>query len=328
VDKFQYTISFRKYRRKIFHLLLVLLQGPVLISLFPLPAGASSPSIDTLRREIVILDRARRNVAAHLEKDHGTRYSSKISGQYRQYLDSRIAELCSQALSIDGLSAIAGLPCPPPHSMLPGYQVPAAESSEQRLRAIDQQLLESLGNFDELLAAEQQKVMAKRPEAAGSAPGEPGAQNKRSGDRSGSAGGGSGGMQGSSSDSRPGSQQGQGGYEQGGMQGNDSAGQQEGEYQGKTARSGMPGMHGEPGSMGKENGQRGEGQAQRGSTGRQPGTVAGGGPGVTDKEGGPSIYADDDIVARQLREAAEKETDPELKKKLWEEYRRYKEANR
>lgn len=33
---------------------------------------------------------------------------------------------------------------------------------------------------------------------------------------------------------------------------------------------------------------------------------------------------DDDIVARQLREAAEKETDPELKEKLWEEYRRYK----
>jgi len=33
---------------------------------------------------------------------------------------------------------------------------------------------------------------------------------------------------------------------------------------------------------------------------------------------------DDDIVARQLREAAERETDPELKKKLWDEYRRYK----
>jgi hypothetical protein len=34
--------------------------------------------------------------------------------------------------------------------------------------------------------------------------------------------------------------------------------------------------------------------------------------------------SDDDIIARQLREAAEKETDPELKKKLWEEYKRYK----
>lgn len=33
---------------------------------------------------------------------------------------------------------------------------------------------------------------------------------------------------------------------------------------------------------------------------------------------------DDDIVARQLREAAEAETDPELREKLWEEYRAYK----
>lgn len=35
---------------------------------------------------------------------------------------------------------------------------------------------------------------------------------------------------------------------------------------------------------------------------------------------------DDDIVARQLREAAEKETDPEIKEKLWDEYRKYKEG--
>ncbi len=33
---------------------------------------------------------------------------------------------------------------------------------------------------------------------------------------------------------------------------------------------------------------------------------------------------DDDVVARQLREAAENETDPELREKLWQEYKRYK----
>lgn len=37
---------------------------------------------------------------------------------------------------------------------------------------------------------------------------------------------------------------------------------------------------------------------------------------------------DDDIVARQLREAAEKETDPELKAKLWKEYEEYKRESR
>ncbi len=35
---------------------------------------------------------------------------------------------------------------------------------------------------------------------------------------------------------------------------------------------------------------------------------------------------DDDIVARQLREAAEKETDPKLRERLWDEYRKYKNA--
>ena len=33
---------------------------------------------------------------------------------------------------------------------------------------------------------------------------------------------------------------------------------------------------------------------------------------------------DDDIVARQLREAAENETDPVLREKLWQEYDKYK----
>jgi hypothetical protein len=38
--------------------------------------------------------------------------------------------------------------------------------------------------------------------------------------------------------------------------------------------------------------------------------------------------SDDDVVARQLREAAEKETDPELRARLWEEYRKYKRGTR
>ena len=37
-----------------------------------------------------------------------------------------------------------------------------------------------------------------------------------------------------------------------------------------------------------------------------------------------SEFDNDDVVARQIREAAEKETDPELKKKLWAEYKKYK----
>ena len=49
------------------------------------------------------------------------------------------------------------------------------------------------------------------------------------------------------------------------------------------------------------------------------------GPSSTDQR--RRDYEDDDIVARQLREAAENETDPELKEKLWKEYEEYKKSN-
>ncbi len=47
----------------------------------------------------------------------------------------------------------------------------------------------------------------------------------------------------------------------------------------------------------------------------------------TQKQRSHSSGDDDDIVARQIREAAEKETDPELKEKLWKEYEEYKKGN-
>jgi len=83
-----------------------------------------------------------------------------------------------------------------------------------------------------------------------------------------------------------------------------------------------------------------EGGAAAGSdtdTGEQPpagsanrGSGAGGRTQQTGSGTPPDIPdgSDDDVVARQLREAAEKETDPELKKKLWDEYRKYKQGTR
>jgi hypothetical protein len=61
----------------------------------------------------------------------------------------------------------------------------------------------------------------------------------------------------------------------------------------------------------------------------------GAGPGVEKqgkmpdfKTGDVGDGSDDDVVARQLREAAETETDPLLKKQLWEEYKKYKKSTR
>jgi len=101
--------------------------------------------------------------------------------------------------------------------------------------------------------------------------------------------------------------------------------------------------HGGDGNGGSSEGSAGETQvgnasngarSQAGGVGEQSSTGAGGAPGRTSRTGAtrqpPGIPdgRDDDVVARQLREAAEKETDPELQKKLWEEYRKYKQGTR
>jgi len=58
---------------------------------------------------------------------------------------------------------------------------------------------------------------------------------------------------------------------------------------------------------------------------REPG---GGKGGKYSQKKGSTSRSDDDIVARQIREAAENETDPELKKRLWKEYGNYKKGKR
>jgi hypothetical protein len=73
----------------------------------------------------------------------------------------------------------------------------------------------------------------------------------------------------------------------------------------------------------------GKSSGEEGSPGgRIPGTV----PGATGAaaQAPPDVGdgSDDDVVARQIRKAAESETDPELQKKLWEEYRKYKQGTR
>ncbi len=85
-----------------------------------------------------------------------------------------------------------------------------------------------------------------------------------------------------------------------------------------------------------ENGEGSEGAPPANESGEVSETVAAGDSskqpegevrspsGTQGPPGAGTDSADDDIVARQLREAAEKETDPVLKKKLWDEYYAYK----
>jgi hypothetical protein len=110
-----------------------------------------------------------------------------------------------------------------------------------------------------------------------------------------------------------------------------AAGGDGGSDSGATLSAGDGGLAGAPGSAAASAGR----EVQQGETGdgRPPGAGEGGEGAVgrgamPPPPPGTPDGSDDDVVARQLREAAEQETDPELRGKLWEEYRRYKQGIR
>ena len=196
----------------------------------------------------------------HSRRDRGTLngneaadYASYVAGLHR-----RVAEDCV-ALAEQDIMVPAELNCPDdtPALIAPAAIDQAAEQTgAEATQALDAELFAGLGEFDEMLLREQERVKAAAPRTA--------------------AGDGGGGGAGSSAT-------GSGATEQADF-GSDA-----------QATDGEGAGPGSPRSPGK--------------TSAPPGTPDG---------------SDDDVVARQLREAAEKETDPELKKKLWEEYRKYK----
>ena len=134
---------------------------------------------------------------------------------------------------------------------------------------------QSLGEYDEKLLREAERVKARRPQASAA-------------DSGAGAGSGDSGEAGTGAET---------GESEGSPANGEQAGQQSDE-QGSVASSG-------------------EDQSAQGSKESSSGSSAP--PDTPDGH-------DDDVIARQLREAAEKETDPELKRKLWQEYKRYKEG--
>ncbi len=91
-------------------------------------------------------------------------------------------------------------------------------------------------------------------------------------------------------------------------------------------RPGSPGGAGAESATGGTTDPRG-GSGDSTESGEEAGSVGGSGPGAAASDRVPADVgdgSDDDIVARQLREAAMAEEDPALREKLWDEYRRYK----
>lgn len=214
------------------------------------------------------------------QREQGTLGAAETA-DYADYL-ARLRERVSQdCLMLDraDIRLPEDLPCP---ASLSGVAKPASidqrseQTSAERTVTMDAELNAGLGEFDEMLLREQERVKAAAPRS----------------EDGGSGGAGSG--QGEGDSGAEGSQTGDAG-ESGGVTG---SGEQ-------------------PASLG---------------VGDRPPSGAAGGSGTQTGASGQAADipdgSDDDLVARQMREAAEKETNPELKKKLWEEYRKYKQGAR
>ena len=208
--------------------------------------------------------------------------SAAETADYRAYLErlKRRVEADCKALAEVGvrLPPDSGCPRQPGRRLGP---LPLDQASERTGReqtsALDAELEKELGDFDEKLLREQERVKAARPRASGGVAG---------------SGGGAAGA----------------GEEQGGAEATAGQGQQ-----------------------GKEGREQGDGTSKEGGGGQTaPGTGARSAGRGTGNAPPPDVPdgSDDDVVARQLREAAENETDPELRKKLWDEYRKYKRGTR
>ena len=170
------------------------------------------------------------------------------------------------------------------------------QTDAEKISALDAELGSSLSGFDEKLLREQREIDEKsRPASTGESGAEAGAGE------SGKASEGEGQGQGNATTS-------------------DSA---------QSTAESVPEGDKSPGQSGQESvggqsqetdGKGNEQVASTGGSGREPNKY----PPPPDIADGK----DDDIVARQLREAAENEQDPELRDKLWEEYRNYKNSTR
>jgi hypothetical protein len=267
----------------------------------------------SLRGSINALDSARQTALRDVES---LPQESGDAADYRDfivYLNTRIVAYCMELAEQGDATALEGLPCPAgaagtsfaaPLSAAGEEASPAAvtgraeagtadtgmvdtRTQAEKTAALEGDLLSALGDFDEMLLKEEGKVAARVPsQREASASGQSGATGSN-----GSSGG----------------------------TGETSAGEVGGTGTRET---------GSPGDLAAQVGAAGEGDRSGAVSGSQSSAGSGAGDVASSTYGVPGgtlpPSKDDDIVARQLREAAEKEPDPELKQKLWEEYWKYK----
>jgi hypothetical protein len=256
----------------------------------PTPAGIE---LSQARENVRISQEAADRIRARLDALRlDPMASAEEIATYQQYLARVEAQLEEHRRLLATLEQSRGRGAtrsPQPPQAVPSptrIEVPPDVTEQSEVRALDTRLNASLQAFDEKLLQEvETRSDQEAASGAGSQAGGGRAETARDGEPGEGASATSTSSSGTGADTRTASTEGQ-----------TTPGRQD-------EQSG-------PGGRRVQDGQTGAGSA-RGTTGRRTP------PDIPDGR-------DDDIVARQIREAAEKERDPELRKRLWEEYRRYK----
>ena len=240
-------------------------------------------SVAQLRLDYAALRAAEDDYRAQREFNGLTGAEAADYAAYVARLQRRVYEDC-QIVFDSKAPYPEDLPCPvnlPTATQSADIALQAERTSEEQVAALDAMLAAGLGEYDERLLREQERIKAAAP-------------NSNSG-----SGGDSGGMGG------------EGGAANGGDEAENDA-QDQADGQGRNS-GGVAGNKRETGASGGQSRGPNDSSTSSSDAGND-----------TDQPADIPDGNDDDVVARQLREAAEKETDPELKAKLWEEYRRYK----
>ena len=246
---------------------------------------ATDESVAQLKLDYAALKAAEDDYRAQREFSELSGAEAADYAAYVARLQRRVFEDCQAVLS-SGSPYPEDLPCPmliPQETESADIAMQAERTAEEQVEALDAMLMAGLGEYDERLLREQERIKADAPSNDSGSGGGAGSGGEGDGDGSGGEDGGEGDSEGDAG----------------------SDGRNSGGTAGTNPQSGQTG--GQP-AGGPVDSSRGSGE--RGNDRDQPADIPDG--------------SDDDVVARQLREAAEQETDPELKEKLWEEYRRYK----
>lgn len=276
------------------HMIVHTLLNPTLSGLLLCMSAFNASAVELSQQQIQLrahytqLLSARKNLEQSLARGELKQIEIADYRAWIRQLDTRVVQTCQQLSIADKASLPADLPCKQltRQGITPvNININTETTAAEKTALIVDQLSSSLGNFDEQLLQEQERVKAKT------------SLSEPSGDVSGG----------------------------GTSEGSDIGAGVENANDGSDADDSRP-----PTSESIPNAStQGQNQSGENNTGPAPS----GQPGSAQKVRNAPVNTtpedipdgrDDDVVARQIREAAEKEQDPALKEKLWDEYRRYK----